>query len=110
MNPRLKPELRRDLAQRELRQKQDGYLVWFMVIISLFPVVNFVLSPSASTTFVMALFLIGLGAACVRLLNAAAKAVALRQLIGSSHEIVEAESLNHSGIQPDRIPGREHLN
>lgn len=106
MNLQLKPESKRDLARWELRQKQDGYLVWFMVIVSSFPVVNFLAAPTVTSKLVLCSFLVGLGISCLRLLNSAAKVVALRQLTRSSHEIFGAANMGHSEMQPDHDQAR----
>jgi len=101
MNPQTKSELMGELWRWKSRQKCDGYLVLGMVIITLFPYANFLVSPGAATKLIMGLFLVGLVIACVRLLNSASKVAELRKLIWSSHETFGAVSLSYSEIQPD---------
>ena len=81
MNLQIEPDLKVALKHWELRQKRDGCLMWILVVVSLFPLVNYLVSPGDGAKFVMVLFLCSLVMACLRLLKSAAKVVVLRRLV-----------------------------
>jgi hypothetical protein len=117
VNAQPKPELTRAFRQWQLRQKSDGSMVSILALITLFPVINFLASPSANSAMFLGLFLFVLGMACRRLLISAAKLVEIRNTAGLSHSETQ---LNSAALdaEPKLRPlpldhwstGREYLN
>jgi hypothetical protein len=93
MNEHTEIELRRALRTWQARQRMDGYLVMVAVVLALFPVLHFLLSPARAAAWTMGLFLALLVLACIRLLRSAAKVAALQHTLCPKPvaEVVEAE-------------------
>ena len=93
--------LRSALARWQLRQRFDGALLAMMVLLTVFPVVNFLVSPGPGPAWVLALFLSGLGIAGVRLLGSAAKVAEISRLIYTPAAASDAEGMNRFEIRSD---------
>jgi hypothetical protein len=80
----------------ELRQRTDGLVAAVLVVVSVIPVLRFLLSPAPVPAGVMGVFLLALGIACVRLLRSAAMVVRIRNSLYRpfAPEIIEAEVLD----------------
>ena len=88
--------LRQAFGIWQARQKADGCLASVLVVAAFVPMARFFLSPSPASAWVMGIFFLALGMACVRLLNSAARVVRIRQSLspGFVPKVVDAEILD----------------
>ena len=110
MHERSEVALRRALRQWQARQRNDGFLTAILVFISFLATLRFVFSHSASSAFVMGLFLLALVVSCLRLLASAAWVVETRNSLHpeSTREIIDVEILAPSGVRVDSTKSTEH--
>jgi hypothetical protein len=96
MNEHSEIELRRALRDWEARQRMDGYVAAAAVFLSLFSLLQFLVTPERAGAWAMGLFLLVLAVAACRLLRSAAKVVALRSTLCPRivPEVIEAEVID----------------
>lgn len=100
MNSRSPIQLSSELRRLQAPQKSDGVVLMAVVFLSLFLLGNFLFAPGAASAVIMGLFLCGVGFACARLLNAAAKVVEIRRSLATSLVVSGAAMCGGSQAQP----------